>query len=170
MLTKRIVSRPVGRSTAVVVFALMLTALPAARAAAAGQHEGVINTTDGVAIHGYDPVAYFTLGEPTEGSARFSAEWDGAEWWFVSAEHRELFAGDPERYAPRYGGYCAQAAAQNRVADVDPELWTIEGGRLYLNYNARFQRRFLSDLAANIAAADSNWPALRAELRAALSQ
>ncbi len=141
-----------------------LLVVPAMAVSASGQHEGVVHTTDGVAIAGYDPVAYFTLGAPTRGRAEFAAEWDGAVWWFSSADHRDRFIADPEEYAPQYGGYCAQAAAQNRVADGNPELWTIEGGRLFLNYNERFQRRFRTDLAGNIAAADRNWPGLRAEL------
>ncbi|MDA3950069.1 MAG: YHS domain-containing (seleno)protein [Spirochaeta sp.] len=130
----------------------------------AGQQEGPVNTTDGIAIEGYDPVAYHTMDAPVEGSATFTTDWDGATWYFVSAEHRDLFTDDPERYAPHYGGYCAQAAAQDQVAPGDPELWTIEGGRLFLNYNARYQRQFRSDLPENIAAADRNWPGLRAGL------
>lgn len=144
-----------------------LLVLPVAWVSAAGEHEGAVNTTDGVAIRSYDPVAYFTLGEPTEGSEQYSYEWDGAEWHFASAEHRDRFAEDPEAYAPRYGGYCAYAASQNEVADGDPELWTIHDGRLYLNLNARFQRRFRDDLPGNIASADANWPGLREELEAA---
>ena len=145
-----------------VVFALLM--VPGVLAIASGQHEGVIHTIDGVAIGGYDPVAYFTVGSPTQGSQQFASEWDGAQWWFVSAENRDRFNDDPQRYAPRYGGYCAQAAAQNQVAEGNPELWTIEAGRLYLNYNERFQRRFRSGIADNIAAADRNWPGLRAQL------
>ncbi len=154
----------VSRAGRLVLLATLLAILPAAWAFAGGQHEGPVNTTDGIAIQGYDPVAYHTLGEPTEGSSRFSADWDDATWYFISAEHRDLFAKDPERYAPHYGGYCAQAAAQDQVAEGDPEIWTIEGGRLFLNYNNRYQRRFRSDLPGNIASADRNWPGLRAGL------
>jgi YHS domain-containing protein len=153
-----------GRVRRAVLLTVALVFLPAAWAFAGGQHEGPVHTTDGIAIQGYDPVAYHTIGEPTEGSSRFTADWDGATWYFVSAEHRDLFADDPERYAPHYGGYCAQAAAQDQVAEGDPEIWTIEDGRLFLNYNARFRRRFHNDLPGNIAAADRNWPGLRAGL------
>ncbi|MCA1754032.1 MAG: YHS domain-containing protein [Spirochaeta sp.] len=153
-----------ARAARVVLVAMTLIFLPTVWALAGGQHEGVINTTEGVAIEGYDAVAYHTLGEPTEGSPQFSAEWDGATWHFSSAENQELFAADPERYAPHYGGYCSQAAAQDQVAAGDPEIWTIEEGRLFLNYNSRYQRRFRSELTENIAKADANWPALRAGL------
>jgi YHS domain-containing protein len=65
-----------------------------------------INTNwRGVAIQGYDPVAYFTLGKPTKGSAEFELEWMGAKWRFSSARHMNLFKSDPEKYAPQYGGY-----------------------------------------------------------------
>jgi YHS domain-containing protein len=59
----------------------------------------------GVAVKGYDVVAYFTVGEPVEGSSRFAFEWNGATWWFSNRKHLELFQGDQEKYAPRYGGY-----------------------------------------------------------------
>lgn len=59
----------------------------------------------GVAIKGYDPVAYFTLSKPVEGSAEFEYEWMGAKWRFSSARHRDLFKSNPEKYAPQYGGY-----------------------------------------------------------------
>jgi len=160
-------ARPIGRLCAV---AAVLLLVPAAMAFAGGDHEGVINTTDGVAIEGYDPVAYFTLGEPTQGSDVHVHEWDGAQWWFASAEHLEMFASDPERYAPRYGGYCSFAAARNQVATGDPLLWTIEDDRLYLNLNERFQRQFRDDLPGNIAAADENWPALRERLAASAAE
>lgn len=65
-----------------------------------------INTdTQGLAIRGYDPVAYFTQGKPLRGSEELTYQWMGAEWRFVSAEHLDLFKSNPERYAPQYGGY-----------------------------------------------------------------
>jgi YHS domain-containing protein len=65
-----------------------------------------VNTTaDGLAIKGYDPVAYFTRGEPTKGSEEFEYEWNGAKWRFATAEHLDIFKADPEKYAPQYGGY-----------------------------------------------------------------
>ena len=158
------------RRAAVSVLALALMVLPTAWAVAGGRQEGPVNTTDGVAIRGYDPVAYFTLGEATEGNAEYTFDWDGAEWHFASAEHRDLFAHDPQRYAPQYGGYCAFAAAQNQVADGDPALWTIHDDRLYLNLNTRVERQFRDDLPGNIAAATANWPGLRARLEAAADE
>ncbi|MEX2444253.1 MAG: YHS domain-containing (seleno)protein [Alkalispirochaeta sp.] len=154
-----------------IAIVMMLLVLPVALVMAGGQNEGVVNTNeDGVAIKGYDAVAYFTEGKPVQGSAEYTVEWDDATWWFSSEEHRQMFADDPERYAPKYGGYCAYAASQGQVAEGDPELWTIHEDRLYLNLNERFQRRFRDDLSGSIAAADENWPELRAELASALEE
>lgn len=133
---------------------------------AAGEHEGRVNTNAaGVAIEGYDPVAYFTSGEAVAGNAEFTYEWANATWHFSSAEHRDLFAGDPEAYAPAYGGYCAWAIAEGSVAGIDPTQWRIEDGRLYLNYSRRINRRWLQDVQGNIERANRNWPEISAELQ-----
>ncbi len=117
----------------------------------------------GVAIQGIDPVAYFTQGRPVEGSKAFEHQWRGATWRFANAEHRDRFAADPERYAPKYGGYCAWAVSQGYTADIDPEAWTIVEGRLYLNYSKSVQARWAADMEARIRQADANWPKLLAE-------
>lgn len=114
----------------------------------------------GVAIDGYDPVAYFTDSKPVEGSKAYSFEWNGATWRFASAAHRDLFAQAPEKYAPQYGGYCAWAVAQGSTADIDPESWRIEDGRLFLNYSLDVQKKWSADIPGNIAKADENWPKL----------
>ncbi len=61
--------------------------------------------SDGIAIKGYDTVAYFTMSKPVKGSDNFAHEWNGAKWLFSSEEHLNLFAASPEKYAPQYGGY-----------------------------------------------------------------
>jgi YHS domain-containing protein len=67
--------------------------------------DNVNKTFWGVAIKGYDPVAYFAKGRPVKGLKEFSYKWNDAKWYFSSAQNRDLFASDPERYAPQYGGY-----------------------------------------------------------------
>ncbi|MFN2312513.1 MAG: YHS domain-containing (seleno)protein [Spirochaetia bacterium] len=119
---------------------------------------GTVNSKKGLAIHGYDPVAYFTQGCALLGDPRYSHTWNGAVWQFASTEHRDLFAADPQRYAPQYGGYCAWAMSKGSVVGIDPHAWHIEDNRLFLNYNARINRRFLKDLPTRIRAADENWP------------
>ena len=114
-------------------------------------------TGDG-AIRGYDPVAYFTLGEATEGKAEFSSQWQGATWRFASADNLARFESDPERYAPQYGGYCAYAVSQGYTASIDPDAWSIVDGKLYLNYSSGVKRRWEKDVPGHIGAADKNWP------------
>ena len=115
-----------------------------------------------MAIDGWDPVAYFTDGKPVEGSKAYSFEWNGATWRFASAAHRDLFAQAPEKYAPQYGGYCAWAVSQGYTADIDPEAWKIEDGRLFLNYSLEVQKKWAADLPGNVAKGDANWPKLLA--------
>jgi YHS domain-containing protein len=103
--------------------------------AAAGE---VVNTGyfGDVAIKGYDPVAYFTQQKAVEGSAEFSHRWLGAEWHFASAENRDLFIADPVKYAPQYGGYCADGVSFGTITtNIDPEAWRIIEGKLYLSYD-----------------------------------
>lgn len=110
------------------------------------------------AIRGYDPVAYFTEGEPAKGRGAHSHEWMGATWYFASAENMELFAGDPEKYAPQYGGYCAYAVSQGYTAKIDPDAWKIVDDKLYLNFSLKVQKIWEEDIPGYIAAADENWP------------
>lgn len=139
--------------------ALLLGSLSAAWAADTRS----INTTwiGKVAIHGYDPVAYFDQGRPIEGEKGLATEWRGATWRFASAAHRETFLKDPERYAPQYGGFCAWAMTRGEFADVDPTAWRIVAGKLYLNYDAAIQKKWEADVPGHITAADHHWAALR---------
>lgn len=116
---------------------------------------------DDVAIAGYDTVAYFAKSQPMKGKSEHTHTWQGAEWWFVSAEHRDMFAAAPEHYAPRYGGYCAMAMAQGLVATVDPEAWVIVKGRLYLNYSKHYREQFVEDDDDAIKAADNHWESIQ---------
>lgn len=125
--------------------------------------DGVINKSmwTGTAIEGYDSVAYFKEGRPVEGSSDFEHEWMDATWRFASADNRDLFAADPEKYAPQYGGYCAYAVAQGGTASIDPEAWRIVDDKLYLNLNKQVQQLWLQDIQGFIAKADANWPKIR---------
>jgi YHS domain-containing protein len=112
------------------------------------------------AIRGYDPVAYFTQRAPVRGSKEFSHEWRGATWYFASKENRDRFAADPDRYAPRYGGYCAYGVALGSAPEIDPNAWSIVDGRLYLNYNLPTRALWEKDIPGYIRKADANWPAV----------
>ena len=89
---------------------------------------------DGVAIHGYDPVAYFVSDRPVPGQMKLKYEWSGAIWLFSSEQNRRKFIANPKKYLPQYGGYCAYAASYGQSADTDPQAWSIVTGKLYLNY------------------------------------
>ena len=114
--------------------------------------------SDGVAINGYDPVAYFREGAPVEGLPEFTARWKRVTWQFSSAENRDLFMASPEDYAPQYGGYCAYAVSRGYIASTVPEAWTIFEGKLYLNFSLGVRDTWRRDMEANIAKADANWP------------
>lgn len=124
---------------------------------------GPVNADDGIAIDGYDAVAYFDSNEAVQGSAQHSVEWNGANWYFVSAEHKVRFEQQPERYAPQYGGYCATAVGAGISFDSDPQAWHIADDKLYLFYDDGAKQDWLSKLDAGVVAtADDNW-ASRAE-------
>jgi YHS domain-containing protein len=119
---------------------------------------GAINETFfGTALKGYDAVAYHTLGKPIEGNRQFTYKWSGATWHFISSKHRDLFAVDPVRYAPAYGGYCAYAMAQGAMVDIDPNAWRIINGTLYLNVNKDVQRTWAQNIFGYIRRADGHW-------------
>jgi len=139
-----------------VAVALLLAALsPAAAFAKDPVYTGRFSS---VAVNGYDPVAYFTVGQPIKGSKEFTIEYNGAQWRFSSAENLAAFEAAPEKYAPQYGGYCAWAVSQNYTASGNPKNWSIVEDKLYLNYNDEIQKRWEKDIPGFIAKANENWP------------
>lgn len=118
----------------------------------------------GVAIEGADPVAYRLQGKRVDGDKGITAEYRGAVWRFASTAHRDLFLANPGKYAPAYGGYCAWAVSQGYIASIDPDAWKVVDGVLYLNYSKGVQRTWERDIEGNIAAANKNWPNIRADL------
>ena len=126
----------------------------------AGQADPIDKDGKGVAVKGYDVVAYFTQSRPVKGSAAFAHSWMGATWWFASAQDRDQFAASPEKFAPQYGGYCAYGVSQGHTVEIDPEAWRIIEGKLYLNYSKSVQQKWVQDVPGNITKADQNWPKL----------
>ena len=158
--------RSFGRSVlmpSVLTFALSLFG-----AAGSAQAGSAVNNTfigDGwAAIGGYDPVAYFTMGEPVEGSKEFTHEWLAVTWRFANAEHRDLFVGTPIKYAPQYGGYCSRGLSGGSTDSVDPTVWRIVDGKLYLFYGEGSAGRWERDIAGEIAAGDAHWKTIEASL------
>lgn len=141
----------------------LIVAMLGCLAASAQAGTLVFSTKDG-AIRGYDAVAYFTEGKPMKGSPQYAHEWMGARWLFASAANRDAFVADPGKYMPQYGGYCAWAVSQGYTAEIDPNAWTVDGGKLYLNYSKGVQATWAKDVPGNIAKGDRNWPGLKATL------
>lgn len=127
--------------------------------AASAATKPAVNTSRGdLALRGYDAVAYQSDGTPTIGSAALEYRWKNAIWRFATADHRDRFAADPERYAPQFGGYCAYAVSRGYTADGDPNVWRIVDGRLYLNYSTQARELWEKDVPGNIVLGQRNWP------------
>ena len=124
-------------------------------------HAGEFNEHDGVAIKGYDPVAFFKESKPVRGRDDLRFDYKGSTFIFSNADNRAAFAADPEKYVPQYGGYCAFGTARGYKADIDPATFTVIDGRLYLNYNRQVQKDWAADTARFIREADARWPTVR---------
>ena len=121
-----------------------------------------VNTDkSGVAIRGYDPVAYFSQQQALKGSASFAATHAGATYYFSSAANRDAFVANPDKYVPVYGGYCAYGVANGHKVNIDPEAFRVVNDKLYLNYSKDVQKKWLADIPGNIAKAETNWPKLK---------
>jgi YHS domain-containing protein len=112
----------------------------------------------GVAVGGYDPVAYFTDKKPVEGKADVAHVHEGVTYRFSSAANRDAFKAAPAKFVPQYGGYCAWAVSQGYTAKGDPNVWSITDGKLYLNFNKSVQSGWEKDVPGLIKKADANWP------------
>jgi YHS domain-containing protein len=115
---------------------------------------------DGVAIQGYDPVAFFTDNKPVKGRPEFKSIHHGATYYFASEENKALFDKEPAKYEPAFGGFCAYGVSHNKLVQIDPEAFQIVDGRLLLQYSKGVQKDFNKDTRGNLAKADGNWPGL----------
>jgi enamine deaminase RidA (YjgF/YER057c/UK114 family) len=118
-----------------------------------------------LAISGYDPVAYFTVGKPVPGQNEFEHSWHNARWRFASAAHRDSFAGNPDLYAPQYDGYCALGIADQapHKDTVDPEAWAIVDGKLYLAHDRHWAEVWREKAAENIQRANEAWKSVKGQ-------
>ena len=150
--------RLVSFVTALALLAFSLIAACAPNRACA---QGKINTNDSAyALGGYDVVAYFTDGKPVRGAPAISQTYRGAHWLFASPAHRDLFLKMPEKYLPRYDGYCAYGVSNGNLVKIDPQAFTIRNGVLYLNYSLPIRTEWLRDVDARIRKADKLFPGL----------
>ena len=133
-----------------------------AAAQAANEHHHVNVDADGFSIGRYDPVAYFTEGRPIQGRRELSAEHRGAKYAFASPGNRALFLEDPDRFVPQYGGYCAYGLVHGSKSDVDPEVWAIVDGKLYLMISGGTRSVWQKRKKAYIQIADNAWKSITA--------
>lgn len=116
-----------------------------------------------VVLNGMDVVSYFEGdGKPVPGLQPFAVFHNGQGYLFSNQKNADAFAATPDAYLPQYGGHCAWAAAQGSIAPGDPDHYRVVNGKLYLNYNAEVQTRWLNDIGGFIAKADRNWSQLKA--------
>src|SRR5271168_3559134 len=139
--------------------ALLTAAAVTTPAIAAGPQ--VNATITGLALRGYDPVAYFTDGKPVPGDFTITAQHDGATYRFASEDHKERFLKDPAKYLPEYGGFCAFGTAKGVKVDGDPTVWKIVDGKLYLNLAPAVATRWDQDIPGNIKTADEKWKVVK---------
>ena len=149
-------SSRVGVAAALLMSFLLLT--PPLHAGVPGSTSPINVDAQGLALQGYDPVAYFDGGKPTRGDKKFSASYGGARYLFASESHRQLFLRNPGKYAPEYGGFCAAGASYGEKVDIDPETGKVVNGKLYLNNGQKALDFFNNDTRNTILRANEKWP------------
>lgn len=146
---------------AVAAMAAVIVAAPPAQAMADGPLDRTwTDSRTGLAIAGYDPVAYFTEGRPVPGSRDHEHVWQGVAWRFASAANKAVFAEAPELYAPRFGGYSAIGVARGEPSQGSPVIWSITADRLYLFHNAAHKALWQDAPEQWLKQAGEAWPAI----------
>ena len=125
--------------------------------ASAQSRRVVTDQNSGLALYGYDPVAYFTEHMALRGKREYEYVWSGVSWTFVSAANRAVFIADPEVYAPQYGGHGALAMARGFAAVSNPNVWAIYSNRLYLFYSYTARAAWAEAVDLHVKRADQYW-------------
>ena len=142
--------------TWITILFLLSLAMPCLR-----QTKSLLNLDkNGLAVQGYDPVAFFTENKPVKGRMEFRSVHRGATYYFASAEDKARFDKEPAKYEPAYGGFCAYGVSRNKLVEIDPEAFQIVDGRLLLQYSKGVRNDFNKDTQGNLSKANANWPAL----------
>lgn len=118
----------------------------------------VVDWHSGLAIEGYDPVAFFTDHKSVPGSANFEYRFGGAIWRFCNIGNRDAFADHPEVYMPQFGGYDPVGVARGVAVAGNPNVWLISGERLYLFYDRDRLEKLAADPERLLAEAARKWP------------
>ena len=139
-------------------FLLVVCVAAAAASCSKASKFAAINTDgSGLALKGFDAVAYFAVNNAVEGDQKYEFVWNGAKWLFSNAENLERFKADPAAYAPQFGGYCSYAVSKGYTANGDPKAWKVVDGKLYLNYNPEVKQMWEKGEHENILKAETNW-------------
>ncbi len=150
---------------ALAVLGLLGAASPALAGPEVNTSTGIVvangKPAPGLAVHGYDVVAYFTQGKPVKGDSKFSSVQGEATYRFATKAHLDTFAANPQKYVPAYGGFCAYGVSVNAKFDGNPENWKIVDGKLYLNLDSSIQEAWLKDVPGNIKKAEVIWPVIK---------
>ncbi len=145
-----------------VVLATSLGVLPAAVQAGVPGSTSALNVDEhGVALRGYDPVAYFSGGKPTRGLETISASYRGARYLFATEADKKRFVSNPQKYIPQFGGFCSVGTAYGQKVDTDPMTGVVVNGKLYLNNDAKAGEIFKKDTPGIIDRAERNWPTVK---------
>jgi len=127
-----------------------------------GQTKPTVSVDEnGLALRGYDPVAYFTEGKAVKGDLKFSASYGGASYEFKSSENKAAFEKDPAKYTPQYGGYCAMAMTMGKLEAADPNFFLVHDGKLLVQRNEKAHMMFMKDPSGNHQKADQQWAKLQ---------
>jgi hypothetical protein len=129
-------------------------------AGAATTERLVVDRHTGLALYGFDPVAYFTDAEPLVGRPEFELSFAGAVWRFRNEGNRAAFRDRPDVYMPAFGGYDVLAVARGAAVPGNPRCWTVAGRRLYLFDTEASRDAFATESAKALAAAQAKWPEL----------
>ncbi len=132
--------------------------------AACSKSESALGTNtdaNGLALRGFDAVAYFAVDNAVKGNPKYEYVWNGAKWIFSSEENMKQFQANPEAYAPQFGGYCSFAVSEGYTADGDPEAWKVVDGKLYLNYNKQVREKWEMNQNERIEKGKANWQSFK---------
>ena len=119
---------------------------------------GMTNTHSGVALDGYDAVAYFDDGQALQGASEFSLDWADATWHFKSAANRDKFAADPDAFAPQFGGFCSFAVSKGVTANPTTDAWHIHDGKLYVFADEDVRDEWVASIeSGSLKKSEQNW-------------
>ena len=156
------------RLASIGLLAVLAVATPALAADELNVTGGLTGAGAPLAIHGYDPVAFFTEGQAMVGSANHTAVHRGAAYRFVSEVNQKRFEKSPDSYLPQYGGFCSFGVSVGKKFDGDPRLFQIVDGELFFQLNPEIRSQWDKDVPGNIRKADRNWTRISDKAAASL--